>query len=126
MEIALDRHNKGTEFARVNKRLKDKYHISIRIAVDNPILDTRMNEVEYTDGYKTVMRANAIASNLFFQVDKYGQRVVLFDAIIDSRTDSTQIKEGDAFIHMPNKKKRIKETTKGWEVCIQWKYGSST
>ena len=35
MEIALDRHDNGTEFARVNKRLKDKYGRPIGIAADN-------------------------------------------------------------------------------------------
>ena len=32
----------------------------------------------------------------------------------------------DAFIHISNGNKRRRETTKYWEVCIQWKYGSST
>ena len=66
MELAPDRHEGGTEFARVKKRLKDKYGRPIGIAADNPILETRMYEVEYADGYKTVMKTNAIASNIFF------------------------------------------------------------
>ena len=74
MELALYRQNYGTEFARVNKILKDKDVIPIGIAADNPILDKRMYEVEYADGYKTAMTANAIASNLFSQVDQDGQR----------------------------------------------------
>ena len=85
-----------------------------------------MYEVEYADGYKTEMTANAIASNLFYQVDQDGQRFVLFNAVIDSRTDGTHIMEGDSFIHMSNGNKRRRETTKGWEFFIQWKYGSST
>ena len=72
------------------------------------------------------MTANAIESNLFSQVDQYGQRFVLFNAIIDSRTDGTKIKEEEYFIHMSNGNKRRTETTKGWEVFIQWKDGSST
>ena len=72
------------------------------------------------------MTANAIASNLFAQVDRDGQLFVLFTAIIDSCTDCTQIKEGGSFIHISNGNKRRRETTKGWEVCIQWKDGSST
>ena len=32
----------------------------------------------------------------------------------------------DAFIHISNRNKRRCETTKVWEVCIQWKGGSST
>ena len=42
MELALDRHDGGPEFARVNKILKDKYGRQIIIAAQNPILDTSM------------------------------------------------------------------------------------
>ena len=67
-----------------------------------------------------------IASNLFAQVDQDRQRFVLSDEIIDARTDGTQIKIPDAFIHMNNGNKRRRETTKGWGICIQWQAGSST
>ena len=50
MELALDRHDNGPEFARVNRRLKEKYGRPIGIAADNLILDTRMYEVECVDG----------------------------------------------------------------------------
>ena len=72
------------------------------------------------------MKANATASNLFYQVNQDGQHFVLFNAIIDSRTDSTHIKEGDSFIHMSNGNKRRRETTKVWEVSIRWKDVSYT
>ena len=75
MELALGRHNDGPEFARVNKRLKDKDGRPIGISADNPILYTGMYKVEYSDGYKTVMTANAIAHNLFAQVNQDGQRL---------------------------------------------------
>ena len=42
MELALDRHNGGSEFARVNKRLEDKYCRPIGIVADNTILDIRV------------------------------------------------------------------------------------
>ena len=119
MELALDRQDDALKSARVNNILKDKYGRPIIIAADNPILDKRMYEVEYDDGYKTAMTANAIASNLFSQVYRDGQHFVLFNAIIYSRTNGTQIKEGDSFIHMSNVNKRRRETTKGWEVFIK-------
>ena len=65
MELALDRHDDGPEFARVKKRLNDKDGKPIGITEKNPILDTRMWKVEYDDGYKTPMTANTIESNLF-------------------------------------------------------------
>ena len=74
MELALDRHDDGPEFARVNTRLNEKDGRPIGIAAYNPILDITMYGVEYSDGYKTVMTANAITSNLFSQVNQDGQR----------------------------------------------------
>ena len=126
MELDLDRQGEGLGFARVTKRLKDKDGRPIGTASKNPILDSIMYEVKYEDGHKVAMAANTISSNLFAQVDQDGQIFVLLDEIIDWRTDGSQIKPEDAFIHISNGNKRRRETTKGWEVCIQWKDGSST
>ena len=41
MELALDRHENGPEFARVNKRLKDKDVRPVIIVAENQILDCR-------------------------------------------------------------------------------------
>ena len=38
-------------------------------ANDNPILDSRVYEAEFLDGNKASLAANAIAENLFAQVD---------------------------------------------------------
>ena len=97
IELALYRHDDGTEFVRVNKRLKDIDGRPIVIAADNPILDTSMYKVECADGYKTAITANAIANNFSSQFNQYGQRFVLFDDVIDSRIDVTQINEGGIF-----------------------------
>ena len=102
MKLALDRHDDGPEFAIVNKILKDKDGRPFGIASGNPILDKRMYKTEYADGYKTTITGNSIESNVFAQVDQDGQHFVLFNAIIDSRTNGTQIKEGDSSIHMSN------------------------
>ena len=98
MELALDRHDDGPEFAQATGRLRDKDGCPIGTASKNSILDTRMYEVEYVDGHKAAMDANVIASNLFAQVDQDGQLFALFDKIIDTRTDGNQIKKVDAFI----------------------------
>ena len=69
MELVLPADDEGPEFARVTKRLRDANGIPIGTANDNPILDSRIYEVEYADGYKASLTANAIAENLFTQVD---------------------------------------------------------
>ena len=61
------------------KRLRDTQGLTIGTSNDNPILDTRMYEVEYLDGFTTSMAANSIAENMFAQVDEEGNRHVLFD-----------------------------------------------
>jgi hypothetical protein len=127
MELLLDRPGAEPELARVTKRLKDKDGKPIGVAHgNNTILDTRLYEVEYKDGYKAAMAANTIAENLFSQVDGDGHRQVIFDAIIGHRTDGTEIIESDAFITSANGVKRRKETTRGWEINVQWKDGSTT
>ena len=50
-----------------------------------------MYEVEYEDGHKVAMAANAIVSNLFAQVDQDRQIFLLFDEIIDWRTDGHRL-----------------------------------
>ena len=69
--------------ARVTKRLKDHEGKPIGTAHQNPIMDTRMYEVEYTDGFKQAMSANVIAENMFASVDEEGHRHLLLDAIVD-------------------------------------------
>ena len=113
MEVALPRDPEGPEFARVTKRLRDANGIPIGTANDNPLLDTRIYEVEYLDGYKASLSANTIAENMFAQVDDEGNRHVLFDSIVDHRTDGSQITQDDAFITFSNGGRRSRETTKG-------------
>ena len=72
--MAIDRGKDGSAFARVTEQLKDLEGSQIGVANDNPILDTRMCEVEYSDGYKTRLDANTIPNNLFAQVDAEGNR----------------------------------------------------
>ena len=126
MELALPRNDNGPTFARVTKRLKNAQNEPIGFANENPILDTRVYEVEFTDGYKARLAANAIAMNMFSQVDSEGNRYVLFDSIVDHRVDGTQLNKDNAFISTKNGgRKRIK-STKGWEILVQWKDGTTS
>jgi hypothetical protein len=113
MELAIPRDSDGPEFARVTKRLKDKDGLPIGRANNNPILDKRMYEVEYPNGHKASLAANAIAENMFAQVNDEGNRHVLFEEIIDHQTDGTRVKQQDAFLTTRNGNKRQRETRKG-------------
>ena len=92
MELDLPREGGETKFDHVTKLLKDTNGLPIGTSHENPILDTRVYEVEYADENKASMAANAVAMNLFVQVDTEGNRHTLFDEISDHRTDGKEIK----------------------------------
>lgn len=112
--------------ARVTKRLKDHRGNPIGIPNDNPILDTRMYEVELIDGQKQALSANAIAENMFASVDEEGHRHLLLDSIIGFRKSKEALEGEDAFVLSSNGNKRRKETTRGYQMNLQWKDGSTT
>ena len=107
------------------KWLRDADGIPIGMANENPILDSRMYEVEYQDGTKASLAANHIAKNLFAQVDQEGNRHVLLDELIDYRVNSREVKLQDAFITTGTGTRRRHEITIRWELLAQWKDGST-
>ena len=113
MELALPIDGGKTTFARVTKRLKDANGLPIDTSHENPILDTRVYEVEYADGHKASVASSAIAMNLFAQVDAEGNYHVLFEEIADHRTDGKEIKQQDSFIKAKNGIRRRQETNYG-------------
>ena len=68
MKLTLDQVGDRPEFTTVKKILKNANKRPICMANENPILDSRMYEVEYHDGYVAAMAANVIAENLFAQM----------------------------------------------------------
>ena len=126
MELAIPQGDSlEPRLARVTKRLKDANSSPIGLANENPILDTRMYEVQYLDGEKASLAANSIAENLFAQIDGDGNHQVLMDDIIGHRSNEHAVKQQDAFIVTKTGTKRRKETTKGWELLIRWKDGGT-
>ena len=93
MELVVPRGDSpNPQYTRVTKQLSDADGVPIRTVNENPILDSRMYEVEYQDGTKSSLAANYIAGNLFAQVDQEGNRHVLLDELIDYRVNSSKVK----------------------------------
>ena len=113
MEVALPHEDTGPTFAKVTKRLKDANGIPIVTANENPILDSYLYEVEYLDRHKASLSANAIATNIFAQIDKQGNRMLLYNAIIDYPVNGTKVQPDYAFISSTNGGKCRKKTTRG-------------
>ena len=126
MELAVPSgDNPNPQYAKGTNQLRDANGIPIGMANENPILDSRMYEVEYQDGTKASIAANYIAENLFVQVDQEGNRHVILDELIDYRVNGHEVKLQDAFITTGTGTRRRCETTIGWELLAQWKDGST-
>jgi len=127
MEIGLPRGPDGElQHATVRRRLTTDEGVPIGRAHSNPLMDSRVYEVEYLDGATEVLAANIIAENLLAQVDEEGHRHMMLDEIIDHRKDeAVAIPKSDGFFTTPNGLQRRKRTTRGWEICVQWKDGST-
>ena len=63
---------------------------------------------------------------MFAQVDSEVNRHGLLDEIVDHYTNGTDIKQQDAFLTAITATRRRHETTKGWEILVQWKDQSTT
>jgi Reverse transcriptase (RNA-dependent DNA polymerase) len=109
----------------VRQRKRDENNTPIGTGHDNPVLDTRIYEVEFGDGQVLEYSANVIAENLYSQVDEEGHRHVILDAITDHKSNASAVPKDDEFVTIRGKNHRRK-TTKGWKLCVQWKDGSTS
>jgi hypothetical protein len=127
MELAMPRGPENSmEYAKVKRRVVDQDGVPVGVANQNPLLDTRQYEVEWYDGRKEILFANTIAENLFSQVDEDGNRNVILHDITDHRKlENEAMKEEDSYQHLPNGTYKRRATTKGWEILVTWKDGST-
>ena len=127
MEIGLPRGNDNELMhATVKRRKLNQEGQTTGQSNKNPILDTRLYEVEFIDGTIEAITANVIAENLLAQVDSEGHRQMMLDEIIDHRSDGNAVQKKNGFITNPKTgTKHRKLTTRGWEFCIIWKDGST-
>jgi hypothetical protein len=97
-------------------------------ANSNPILDTRVSEVEFPDGSVKDYAANILAEALYAQVDVDGNRFLLLKEIIDHKTDATALSKSDAMVMNVNGSRNPTHrfTTKGWSLLCQWADGSTS
>ena len=92
----------------------------------NPILDTREYTFTFDNGDETVLNANLIAEAIYAQCNLEGNQYVLLDSIIDHRQLDTAIRPFDQKVVWPDGRTYMKCSNIGWQVCCQWKDGSTS
>jgi len=96
----------------------------------NPILDTRVYEVEFPDGTINDYAANILAEALYAQVDVDCNHYLLLKEIIDHKKDQSAFAREEWTSGNENpqgsRNPALKPTTKGWYLLCLWADGSTS
>jgi hypothetical protein len=90
----------------------------------NSMMDTITNEIEFPDGHSDEYTANVIAENMYAQCDIEGRQYNLMEGIVDHKIDGHAIEPDDMYIKHGSKKK-VRKTTNGLHLCVEWKDGTT-
>ena len=91
----------------------------------NPLLDTRVYEVEMPDGTYVDYHANNLLENILNSVDDDGHTAMIMDDILDHRKSDLAIPKKEGWIRTPQGATKRVITTKGWDIKVQWQDGTS-
>jgi len=104
----------------VKNRKRDQDGKYIGTWNSNPLLDTSVYLIEFDDGSIKEYMANQIAEEVFMAIDDEGFLVSELQEIVDHKKDGSAVYGDDAFIRIRGRKVR-RQTTKGWQLLVQWK-----
>ena len=94
-------------------------------ANSNPALDTRVYEVEMPDGTYADYHANNLLENILCTVDDDGYTAMIMDEIMDHRSNEEAVTKREGWIRTKEGSKKRIITTKGWDLKVQWRDGTS-
>jgi len=126
MEVGIRRGAEGElQRAKVPQRLTNENGNPMGIGNNNPIANTRRYKVEYADGSTETFSANMLATNILSQVDEHGHCHHMMEEIGGHRRSEDALNKDEAFYVMESGTQPQRFTTKGWEMYVIWKDGSS-
>ena len=111
--------------AKVKARKKDHDGEPIGRSHTNPMFDTRCYIVEFADGIEKEYTANLIAENMYSQCNPDGEQYLILLGITDHRKTDKAVEKADAHIYKGGRR-YPRKTTKGWQLCVSWKDGTTT
>ena len=125
MELTLP-HQGELRRGKIVKRKRNEKGELVGTAHDNPILDTRVYEVDFGEGGYQEYSTNLIMENLYAQVDDEGNQYSILKGIVAAKSDETALKIADGWITMPGNLRRRRVTTKGWKIKVIWEDDSES
>jgi hypothetical protein len=111
------------ELARVLSQKRDQEGNPMGSAHRNPALDTRVYEVRFPDGRTEELAVNVITEAVYAQCDADG---ISMSYWMDHRKDPSVVVAQNNQVSVVDGKKIVKHSTRGWELCWEWKDGSTS
>ena len=102
-------------------RYKDDNGNIIGKYYSNPMINTMVYDVDFSDGSIREYRSNVIANNIYSQVDSEGFLLSIFSGILDFAKDKTAVHNCNQCIITKSGQRRILKSTVGWNLLITWK-----
>ena len=90
----------------------------------NPIFNKRTYQVEFAGDEVTKFTTNVIAESVYAKCNLEGNEYLLIDALVDYHRDNNAISQPDQQTTVWGKTV-THTTTAGWQICCQWKDGST-
>jgi hypothetical protein len=57
---------------------------------------------------------------MYAKFDEEGNQLLMLQDIVGHKTDGHTVERADMYIKVGNNK-QIRNTTKGWHLCVEWK-----
>ena len=114
-------HGEKMSNAKVKGRAKDMNGDEVGTFDPNPLLNSVLYDVEFSDGDIRQYSANIIAENMYSQVDEEGYSKTLFDSIVDYRSDGKAVTKDKMFVYTKSGQKRHRKNTEGWKLLVRFK-----
>ena len=116
-------HHESTALATVLRRTVDADGKLIGTYNDNPILNTMVYDCVFPDGTTKEYSANLIAESIYNGVDYDGYATSSSYNIIAHKCSGDAIRMEDKYFVTKSGTKRMRQTTKGWSMLIEWTDG---
>ncbi len=111
---------------RVTSQKRDKDGNPVGLANADPILNTHAYTFTFDDGDETMLNENLIAEAKYAQCNPDRNQYVLLHSIIDHRRLDAAMRPSDQKVVQPDGRTHLKCSIIGWQVCCQWKDGSTS
>ena len=115
----------GPVLGRIKRRKRDQdTNLLIGTAHSNPLLDSRVYEVDFGDGTYADYSANVLIENIMNTADDNGQTAMFIDEIVGHRFNKDAIPSDKGWYTTPQGARKRIITTRGCDINVSWMDGT--